>query len=123
LLRRSQKIFSNLGSVPVVVWRIMSRSGFLFAFLALAGTIAAQNLTYTANPPRVLVAPLSASPMGIPACASSDPTLPTPGVIYCYSPAYIWTAYNMLPVLRAGDLGQGQTIVIIDAFGSPTITA
>jgi subtilase family serine protease len=29
----------------------------------------------------------------------------------------------MLPVLRAGDLGQGQTIVIIDAFGSPTITA
>jgi subtilase family serine protease len=101
----------------------MSKSGFLFAFLALAGTIPAQNLTYTANPPRVFLAPLSASPMGIPACASSDPTLPIPGVIYCYSPAYIWTAYKMLPVLRAGDLGQGQTIVIVGAFGSPTIKA
>lgn len=94
--------------------------------LALTGsgvfTAQAQNLTYTANPPRVLAARAGVSPLGLPACATSDPTVPTPGVIYCYTPAYIWTAYNILPVLQAGNMGQGQTIVIIDAFGSPTIT-
>jgi subtilase family serine protease len=34
---------------------------------------------------------------------------------------YIWTAYNILPVFLGGNYGQGQTIVIIDAFGSPTV--
>jgi subtilase family serine protease len=45
----------------------------------------------------------------------------TSGVLYCYTPVYIWTAYNILPVFLGGNYGQGQTIVIIDAFGSPTV--
>ena len=90
---------------------------------SVAFTAAGQDLTYTANPPRVLAKAGKASPLGLPACATIDPTVPTPGVIYCYTPPYIWTAYNMLPVLLGGNLGQGQTIVIIDAFGSPTIAA
>lgn len=88
---------------------------------AAAVSASAQDLTYTANPPRTFVTPSTASPLGIPQCATSDPTIPTPGVIFCYTPNYIWTAYNVLPVLLGGNFGQGQTIVIIDAFGSPTI--
>lgn len=84
---------------------------------------AGQDVIYTTNPPRVLATSSSISPLGLPACATNDPTVPTPGVIYCYSPPYIWTAYDMIPVLAGGNLGQGQTIVIIDAFGSPTIAA
>ena len=87
----------------------------------LAVSAAAQDLTYSANPPRTFVEPSGASPLGIPQCATNDPTIPTPGVIFCYTPRYIWTAYNILPVLLGGNFGQGQTIVIIDAFGSPTI--
>src|SRR5215510_9146850 len=83
---------------------------------------AAQELTYIANPPRVQVQSSSVSPLGLPKCATADPTLPTPGIIYCYTPAYIWSAYNIFPVLASGNFGQGQTIVIVDAFGSPTIT-
>jgi subtilase family serine protease len=86
-------------------------------------TASAQDVTYTANPPRVLASVNSVSPLGLPACATNDPTLPTPGVIYCYTPQYIWSAYNVLPVLAGGNLGQGQTIVIVDAFGSPTIAS
>jgi subtilase family serine protease len=82
---------------------------------------AAQNLVYTANPPRVQVTLSSVSPFGLPKCQTSDPTSPTSGILYCYTPGYIWTAYNILPVLAGGNLGQGQTIVIVDAFGSPTI--
>jgi subtilase family serine protease len=98
--------------------------------LAMVGSISitgaafsasAQDLTYTANPPRAFVKSNGVAPNGIPACATNDPTSPTPGIIYCYTPGFIYTAYNILPVLQSGNFGQGQTIVIIDAFGSPTI--
>ncbi|HZU68837.1 MAG TPA: S53 family peptidase [Ktedonobacteraceae bacterium] len=39
----------------------------------------------------------------------------------CYSPQEIRHAYNLDPVLNAGYDGTGQSIVIIDSFGSPTI--
>jgi len=81
----------------------------------------AQQLTYSANPPRTHVRTNGVSPQGIPQCETDDPTSPTTGVIFCYTPGYIWTAYNILSVLQGGNFGQGQTIVIVDAIGSPTI--
>ncbi len=39
----------------------------------------------------------------------------------CYSPQEIRRAYGVTPLLDAGYTGKGQTIVIIDSFGSPTI--
>ncbi len=39
----------------------------------------------------------------------------------CYSPQEIRKAYGATPLLDAGFTGKGQTIVIIDSFGSPTI--
>jgi subtilase family serine protease len=39
----------------------------------------------------------------------------------CYSPQEMRRAYGLTPVLNAGFTGKGQTIVIIDSFGSPTI--
>lgn len=39
----------------------------------------------------------------------------------CYSPQEIRRAYNVTPLLNAGYTGKGQTIVIIDSYGSPTI--
>jgi subtilase family serine protease len=41
----------------------------------------------------------------------------------CYSPQEIRNAYNLTPVINAGYIGTGQTIVIIDSFGSPTIAS
>lgn len=41
--------------------------------------------------------------------------------IACYDPSQIETAYNMKALYAQGDEGQGQTIVIVDSFGSPTI--
>jgi subtilase family serine protease len=41
--------------------------------------------------------------------------------IACYTPNQIETAYNMKALYAQGDEGQGQTIVIVDSFGSPTI--
>jgi len=39
----------------------------------------------------------------------------------CYSPQQIRKAYGVTAILDAGYTGAGQTIIIIDSFGSPTI--
>src|SRR3984893_14997491 len=41
--------------------------------------------------------------------------------IPCYSPQQIQKTYGLTPILKAGFTGAGQTIIIIDSFGSPTI--
>jgi subtilase family serine protease len=41
----------------------------------------------------------------------------------CYDPGQLQTAYNEQSLFNSGITGAGQTIVIIDAFGSPTIRA
>jgi subtilase family serine protease len=41
----------------------------------------------------------------------------------CYTPAQIQTAYDEQPLFDQGITGAGQTIVIVDSFGSPTIQA
>ena len=37
------------------------------------------------------------------------------------SPAQVWAAYHLGPLLRGGIDGKGQTIVVVEPFGSPTI--
>src|SRR5579884_2701247 len=41
----------------------------------------------------------------------------------CYSPQEIRQAYNLAPLVNQGIAGKGQTIVIVDSFGSPTAQA
>jgi subtilase family serine protease len=41
----------------------------------------------------------------------------------CYSPGQIEAAYDMGPLYAKGLTGTGQTIVLVDSFGSPTITS
>jgi subtilase family serine protease len=40
----------------------------------------------------------------------------------CYSPLQYQAAYNLAPLYKQGITGQGQTIMIVDSFGSPTIS-
>src|SRR5579884_2584408 len=39
----------------------------------------------------------------------------------CYSPLEMRNAYGITSLINKGITGEGQTIVIIDSFGSPTI--
>jgi subtilase family serine protease len=39
----------------------------------------------------------------------------------CYSPQEIRNAYGITPLINRGFTGKGQTIIIIDSFGSPTL--
>ena len=43
--------------------------------------------------------------------------------VWCYGPEAIRAVYSLKNLLANGITGKGQTIVIIDAFGSPTVEA
>lgn len=43
--------------------------------------------------------------------------------IACYQAHQIQTAYNLAPLFAKGDQGQGSTIAVVDAFGSPSIAS
>jgi subtilase family serine protease len=51
-----------------------------------------------------------------------DPSvcIPTTGAP-CYTPQQLQTAYGLTPLLNAGYNGTGQSIVLIESYGSPTI--
>jgi subtilase family serine protease len=83
------------------------------------------DFNYFANPPYVAVSPSTVVPNDVPLCLTSNTNVPTYPVIYCYSPNFIQTAYNFNGAYKLvggyGAAGEGQTIVIVDAYGSPTI--
>ena len=66
---------------------------------------------------------------GQPAGGSAACTAPTPdpsgstksyAFYHCYTPQDIAAAYGVDKVHATGNMGQGQTIVLVDAYGSPT---
>lgn len=82
-------------------------------FLVAAGICAASDFRYVVNPPRVQVTSGAKVPAQLgPDCGTFD-GLP----LICYGPSYIRSAYDFPSSLD----GSGQTIVIVDAYGSPTI--
>ena len=90
----------------------------LVAPIGNAGTVAVPtDFNYTVNPIAVQLGPISPNsqmPNGLPLCRSASL-----GNIVCYSPRFVRKAYSVPSTLD----GSGQTIAIVDAFGSPTIRA
>jgi subtilase family serine protease len=52
--------------------------------------------------------------------APSDADCQTQGKIHCYSPQQLRKAYGLTSVLDKGITGKGETIALIESFGSPT---
>ncbi|MDG6962163.1 MAG: hypothetical protein JRN25_07675, partial [Nitrososphaerota archaeon] len=101
----------------------------LFATIAFSFILAASPLAvaapasgsggdfnYTPFSYYVAVGALKASPQQIPACAD---LFNVPSPLTCYSPQFLSAAYNYPTTLN----GKGQTILIVDAYGSPTIVS
>lgn len=60
------------------------------------------------------------------AVAAAPPTTASCEAAYhvaCYQPAQIRAAYDLAPLTAKGIDGRGQTIVIVDSYGSPTVGA
>jgi subtilase family serine protease len=57
-----------------------------------------------------------------PACTTPAPVR-TSAFFHCYTPADIFSAYGVDALHTAGLTGRGETIVIVDSYGSPTALA
>jgi subtilase family serine protease len=73
-----------------------------------ASSVAGEDFDYIARPPNVQVTSGTVVPSGLPFCRSG---------LVCYTPNFVRSAYNFPSTLN----GAGQTILIVDAFGSPTV--
>ncbi len=104
LVRRS----ATIAAAPIVL-------------LGLSGSVLGAGPSTLQFAPLIFVAPDDP-----PATAATTPACTTPAPVHtfrffhCYTPNDIYAAYGVDAVHRAGLTGAGQTIVIVDSFGSPT---
>ncbi len=104
--------------------KIMLFTTFAFSFILAASPLALAapasqsggGFTYTPFSHYVAVGTLKTSPQQIPDCAD---LFGAPPPLTCYSPQFLTAAYNFPSSLN----GAGQTILIVDAYGSPTIAS
>ena len=98
---------------------------------------AAAVTTFAPAAPAVSAASASASAAALPRIVLTPDSIRLPGKarqaplttaqcekdegIACYSPGQLRTAYHLPAVYANGITGKGETIVIVDSFGSPTI--
>src|SRR5215470_10037838 len=95
----------------------LALAGGCAAVLALAACSAGSSTTAQhTTPPSDRPSPGVPSPVN-----AGDPGAP-PKIPGGLSPAQLVAAYDTGPLYSQGTTGKGQTIVIVDPFGSPTIT-
>ena len=112
----------------MLVSQARSIKSLLLAFIIISSTIAlALPAVETASSIGLQFVPLIAiapdDPAGLtatsPACISPAP-VHTYAFFHCYTPSDIYAAYNIAKLHAQGITGKGQTIIIVDSYGSPT---
>ena len=73
-----------------------------------------------AGVPTIVTRPGAIHPSGVMATPSQKFCVEA-GFYHCLTPQQVETAYNLAPLYSHGVTGKGETIVIVDSFGSPTI--
>jgi subtilase family serine protease len=101
----------NLSALPP-----FSMAAFAALSLVSTGSYAGRQLSGAIPGERVLVESDAVPHFG----CESRPFNLSKG-LYCYTPPAIRAAYGVNALIASGSDGAGQTIVILDAFGSPTI--
>ena len=107
-----------------VYLRFISTLALLASMLSIALGVAstpaqAAGLPYNSHP--VQVNPLILKTRYSSNAQYQFPCQAPTATVRCYSPQQIRTAYSIQPLLNKGITGKGRTIVIIDAYQSPTV--
>ncbi len=105
--------------LAAVVGALMLMS-FVNVAAATTTTATSVELYYQPQVSWMQASPDTVVPLDVPLCHTGSTAVPGHPLIICYSPNFIKSAYNF-PTGSSMD-GTGQTIVIVDAYGSPTIT-
>jgi len=105
---------------------LRDRARDLCAAGALATALIVGSLLAVSAPALAATVDIKPGVIKVIAPTTAPPTPAQCAAIYaarCYQPAQIQTAYGEQPLFAEGITGAGQTIVIVDSFGSPTIQA
>ena len=92
---------------------VVARAGATSHSVGPGGRASPGEIVFRVSPPHVQVTPGSTLPTAAPVCQTSV------GPLTCYFPNFLSAAYDF----PANLTGAGQIIVIVDAYGSPTIAA
>jgi subtilase family serine protease len=113
-----------------VIGQVATAAAVVAVAVVGAGALAAAGAAAASRPSAVhpVVSPVRISP-GVQAAQTLRSALKCPRgslpnhgeCIYGLSPSQIRAAYDLGPLYKKGITGKGQTIVIVDPFGSPTI--
>jgi len=97
--------------------------GFHFTFAAAAATLFVIAPAYAGQHKvgAIIGDQVEAQPAAIPHFTCEVRPFDLSAGLYCYDPLTIRAAYGVQSLIDSGANGAGQTIVILDAFGSPTI--
>jgi subtilase family serine protease len=110
------------GKVTALAVGAAALAAGVFAAAAPAGSAAIKAAaTATASAPTIVIRPGAVHPLGGMSTPSQANCVKI-GYYRCYTPAQVQTAYNLAPLYKHGITGKGETIVIVDSFGSPTIS-
>jgi subtilase family serine protease len=93
----------------------------LAAAAGLGASDVAPDVAPAAAAPVVLISPAAVHVRTATAAPPSTAYCEQHYKIACYEAAQVQRAYNLPPLLRRRIDGKGQTIVIVDSFGSPTV--
>src|SRR5437879_8833151 len=111
-------LVSQARSIKSLLLTVIITSGTMALALPAVETASSIGLQFG---PLLAVAP--DDPAGLttasPACISPTP-VHTYAFFHCYTPSDIYAAYNIAKLHAQGITGKGQTIIIVDSYGSPT---
>src|SRR5256712_11780072 len=111
-------LVSQARSIKSLLLTVIITSGTMALALPAVETASSIGLQFV---PLIAVAP--DDPAGLttasPACISPTP-VHTYAFFHCYTPSDIYAAYNIAKLHAQGITGKGQTIIIVDSYGSPT---
>lgn len=104
-----------VSSVMVLLLLVSAVFAAGFAYAAQSSSVSSANLHFA---PLFEMAPdnVTVSASGTFSCTNPVP----PHYFHCYTPSNIYAAYNINPLYGQGLNGAGETIVIVDSYGSPT---
>ena len=110
--------------LPALAAAIVAATATLPAAGSAALGAASPSSVGSAPAPRVAAHPDAITlPYGPKAAPPTTSDCESANKLACYTPEDVRNAYNLPPLYARGATGKGETILIVDAFGSPTIKA
>ncbi|HLH66614.1 MAG TPA: hypothetical protein VKV27_13015, partial [Solirubrobacteraceae bacterium] len=102
--------------------RLIVAGAVVLATAAMASpAVASARVDGHAQLAQLTVGPAVSQSPGQPPTSAQCAAETSGAVLACYGPPDLQSQYDFGPLYAAGDRGAGQTIVIFDSFGSPTI--